>query len=236
MDHPFRSAVLGGFNKQDVLMFLEEQSKQSAQAQQKLRSRLEEAEGQRDAIHREADDLRNQLAEVQRERDAARQERDSLSAQLSKAQLDLSASRARAEETVQKLEQVVHERDEVQSRLDAARPDAQAYLELKERTAGVELEAHRRAQAIQEKAEGDACRLRQQVERWLAQVRQEYDALCSGVESTVAHAAKELDKAGGILDQLSRLMASQGEVFDGLDKAYGGVSCGQKKPPVSDDK
>ena len=30
MDHPFRSAPLGGFNKQDVFAFLEEQSKQAA--------------------------------------------------------------------------------------------------------------------------------------------------------------------------------------------------------------
>ena len=41
MDHPFRSAALGGFNKQDVLSFLEEQAKQSAKAQQTLQGRLE---------------------------------------------------------------------------------------------------------------------------------------------------------------------------------------------------
>ena len=41
MDHPFRSAALGGFNKQDVLTFLEEQAKQTAQAQQQLQEQLE---------------------------------------------------------------------------------------------------------------------------------------------------------------------------------------------------
>jgi len=229
MDHPFRSAALGGFNKQDVLRFLEEQSKQSAQAQQELRGRLEKTVGQRDALRKEAEDLRGKLAEVQRER-------DSLSAQLSKAQLDLSASHDQAEETAQKLEQALRERDEVQSRLDAAQPDAQAYLELKERTAGVELEAHRRAQAIQEKAERDARQLRQQVEQWMEQVRREYEVLCSGVESTVAHAASELDRAGGPLEQLSRFMASQGEVFDGLDRVYDEATFGQKEPPASDDE
>ena len=33
MDHPFRSAAVGGFNRQDVLSFLETQSKQTAQVQ-----------------------------------------------------------------------------------------------------------------------------------------------------------------------------------------------------------
>ena len=48
MDHPFRSAALGGFNKQDVLSFLEEQSKQSAQAQQWIQGQLDEANRQVD--------------------------------------------------------------------------------------------------------------------------------------------------------------------------------------------
>ena len=52
MDHPFRSAALGGFNKQDVLSFLEEQAKQSAQAQQQLSQRLEGAERQAEDMRR----------------------------------------------------------------------------------------------------------------------------------------------------------------------------------------
>ena len=43
MDHPFRSAAVGGFNRQDVLSFLETQSKQTAQVQQELQTQLEEA-------------------------------------------------------------------------------------------------------------------------------------------------------------------------------------------------
>ncbi len=95
MDHPFRSAALGGFNKQDVLTFLEEQSKQSAQAQQELQKRLEEAEGQRDTFRKEGEDLRGQLAEAQQELTRLRQEREGLSAQVSKTELELSSSLGR---------------------------------------------------------------------------------------------------------------------------------------------
>ena len=76
MDHPFRSAAVGGFNKQDVLTFLEAQAKQAAQTQQDFQTRLEEAEQQRDAL---------------------RQERDSLSAQLEQRGRELSACQERAE-------------------------------------------------------------------------------------------------------------------------------------------
>ena len=36
MDHPFRSAAVGGFNRQDVLAYLEERAKLAAQAEQKI--------------------------------------------------------------------------------------------------------------------------------------------------------------------------------------------------------
>ena len=103
---------------------------------------------------------------------------------------------------------------------DAVWPDAQAYIELKERTAGVELEAHRRAQAVQEKAEYDAQRLRRQVNQWLQRLEQEYEGLRGQVEATVSHAASQLEQAGGYLGQVVSLMGEQEAVLEGLARAY----------------
>ena len=47
MDHPFRSAALGGFNRQDVLDYLEKTSAENAQRQQELQQKLEAAEEER---------------------------------------------------------------------------------------------------------------------------------------------------------------------------------------------
>ena len=66
MDHPFRSAAVGGFNKQDVLTFLEAQAKQTAQAQQELQGRLEEAERQGETLRREREDLTRELEEAEK--------------------------------------------------------------------------------------------------------------------------------------------------------------------------
>ena len=38
MDHPFRSAMFGGFNRQDVLEYLENSAQQAAQQQQELQA------------------------------------------------------------------------------------------------------------------------------------------------------------------------------------------------------
>lgn len=233
MDHPFRSAAIGGFNKQDVLSFLEAQAAQAAQAQEKLEKELEEVRRELESLRQERDGLSAKLDQSQRELEQARQDRSGLNAALEQKALELSASRKQAGETARELDQARQERDLLRRERDALRPDAQAYLELKERTAGVELEAHRRAQAIQEKAQDDACLLRRELELWLRGFRREYDGICSTVESTVAHAASQLDRTGDELDRLLHLMSGQDEAFAGLDRICGEASFGRVDPPAS---
>ena len=120
----------------------------------------------------------------------------------------------------------------MQAELDQNQPDAQAYAQIKERTAGVELDAHRRAQAIQEKAEGNAQKLRRQTEQWLARLAREYDALRSQVETTISHAASELEKAELCLDQVGQLMASQETALEGLSAAYDRTDPSRVDAPV----
>ena len=236
MDHPFRSAAVGGFNRQDVLAYLEERAKLAAQAEQKLQDQLDEVSHQAEALRRERDGLRCELEETRRELEAARQRRDSLSAQLEQRGRELSACQERAEGAERELEKARGERDEARGRLASVTPDAQAYVQLKERTAGVELEAHRRAQAIQAKAEEDAQKARRQVEQWLKRMGREYDALCTQVETTVSHAASELEKAGAGLERLNELMSGQGTALEGVRRAYDETNLGRPEAPMPIDE
>ena len=50
MDHPFRTAVFGGFQREDVLNYLAEQAKQNQRQREELERQLEEhRRGARDA-------------------------------------------------------------------------------------------------------------------------------------------------------------------------------------------
>lgn len=227
MDHPFRSAPLGGFNKQDVLAFLEEQSKQAAQAQQQLQEQLEGSNRQAETLRQEGEELRRRLEEAQRELETARQGRDSLSAQLEEAGRELAASREETdrarrelEESNEKLAAARAERDKVQAKLDGALPDAQAYAQIKERAAGVELDAHRRAQSVQDKAERDAERVRRQLEQWLERMEKEYSAMRGEVEITVSHAASELDRVRAGLNRITQMVDAQEGALEGIAKVY----------------
>lgn len=236
MEHPFRSAAIGGFNKQDVLDFLEAQAKQTAQAQQELQGRLEESERQGESLRRELDEANRQLEAVRRALEEADQAREELAGQLEWANEAASGSRQEASRLAGELEQARRERDEMRAQRDAVWPDAQAYIELKERTAGVELEAHRRAQAIQAKAEEDAQKARRQVEQWLKRMGREYDALCTQVETTVSHAASELEKAGAGLERLNELMSGQGTALEGVRRAYDETNLGRPEAPMPIDE
>ena len=121
---------------------------------------------------------------------------------------------------------------ELRGRLGALEPDAQAYVQLKERTAGVELEAHRRAQSIQAQAEEEVRRLRQRTDQWLQRLGREYDELRTQVETTISHAADQLDRAGRYLSRASDLMEEQNLSLESLSQTYAETDPERVAPPM----
>ena len=74
------------------------------------------------------------------------------------------------------------------------------------------------------------------MEQWLQRVAREYDALCSQVETTVSHAASELEKAGTSLEQLNALMSGQEEALEGVRRAYDATELGRPEAPMPIDE
>lgn len=213
MDHPFRNAAFNGFNRQDVLTYLENTSKEAAQRQEELQKQLDEAQAA--AARQEA-----RLAEQEEQLRRLTEESASLRTQLEQANVALSSSRIECGQSVTALETARREAEEWKAKAAALEPDAQAYSAIKERAAGVELDAHRRAQAVQEESERQAKELRRQMEQRMLKVEREYDVLRSEVESTVAHAASQLEKAGQHLEQVTALMGEQELALEALSQAY----------------
>ena len=225
MDHPFRSAALGGFNRQDVLDYLEKTSAENAQRQQELQQKLEAAEEERGRLAARTGEQEEQMAILQRER-------DSLQQQLEQVKQALAAGQDREEAQERELAGLRRERDALKARVEALEPEAAAYEAVKERTAGVELEAHCRAQKIVDQADGQVRELRRNMEQWVSRVEREYDALRSEVESTVSHAADQLEKAGKCLDKMTALLADQDVALEALSQAYDNTDPDKVPAPV----
>ena len=97
----------------------------------------------------------------------------------------------------------------------------------------MELEAHRRAQAIQEQAREEAAQLHRQVEQWIQGVERAYDGLRTQVETTAAHAARELRQANDHLERACAQMEEQEEALAALRRAYGaGEGAPKVEPPM----
>lgn len=209
MDHPFRTAAVGGFNRQDVLSFLETTTREAAERQQSLQQQLDEALEAGEQKEQELEQLRGQTEELEQ-----------LRARLSETEQALEESRSREAERSALLEAARQEARELQAQVDTLKPGAEAYDSIKERTAGVELEAHHRAQLVRREAQEQAGGLHRQMEQWMQQVEREYAALRSEVESTVAHAANQLSRAEESLGRVNTLMGEQEIALKTMAQAY----------------
>ena len=120
MDHPFRSAAFGGFNRQDVLDYLEKTAAENAQKQQELQRCLEEAEEDRRKLASQESDQEERVTILNRDR-------ESLSQQLEQVKAVLEASREREEAQSRELEELRRERDSLRRRVAELEPGAAAY-------------------------------------------------------------------------------------------------------------
>ena len=69
MDHQFRNAVFGGFNRQDVLDYLETLARENAQKRQELEQSIGRAEGERDELCAQKQALEEQKRALEGEKE-----------------------------------------------------------------------------------------------------------------------------------------------------------------------
>ena len=198
----FRTAALGGFQKQDVLSYIESSNQIHLE-------KLESIQRERDQLAQEIEEARRQAANTESRAGRLEHENAGLKDELAKARQELEAMRQDYDQQKQALEAM-------KARLERAEPAAQAYEQVKDRTAGIELEAHCRAQEVQRMSEEKVRKTRTEVEQWLHKVKAGYELLLADMDAAINRTGQELDKAYDILTQLSGNFAAQGEHLDKL--------------------
>ncbi len=187
-NYPIKTVTFGGFDKQDVIQYIERAAQDAATAEQTLRA--------------ESEELRRQVAELTK----AAAEREERLRELSARQEALQAELAREREARQELEPLRPLREEAEhlrAQVEALRPDAEAYAQFRERIGAIECEARKRAADLESAA---AVRMEKTVELF----RSRYQDLMSTFESAAAHVTGELRKVEVNLAQLPRAMDQAG--------------------------
>ena len=197
--HRFRSAVFGGFNRRDVLEYIESTDRESSRTIQTLTGELEQARQEKAALAAELDGLRSQSG------DLADQEAK-IRASLEESSRSLATVRGELQTTRTQLAVAKKELADLQDKVAQLEPMAQRYEALKDRVATVELDAHQKAQATVDKAQAEVDELRSDTARWMGEIRTGYDRLRAQVRECADTAAQAEAAMAGLEDEYQALL------------------------------
>ncbi len=201
-EQQFRGAVFGGFQKQDVLSYIETTARAHGSKVEALQKELAELAGAK----AELDTAQAGLTARAKAADEALAE---TSASLERSTAELVQKNAR-------LADLERENAALKARLAELEPAAAAYQAVKDRTAGIELDAHFRAQAAERAAQERVQAAQADLEQWMRKVQEGYDRLRTDVDATVSHAGGELTRVTRTLEGISAEFCAHDEELEQL--------------------
>ena len=226
MENTFKSSVFGGFNRDDVIRYIEKTALESKQ-------QIESLEQESDGLCRENAELRDKLAAAERERDKLAESYDTASGAqealkkgLTAAQETITELRAQLEDTTQKAafaqkeherlraaQKAEHEREmqKVLSELAELRAQAEEYSRVKAHIADIELSARERADAL------DAA-TRERLQAMIAACRGHCEQVLSTLGATCESVSNELKRADAAVAQLPEAFTTLEGQLDELKK------------------
>ena len=185
MDASFKTCMFGGFDRQDVVAFIEKTAEE----------------------HRvETETLRAENEQLRRERDAAVAENEALRC--------LTEEDARLQEDNNRLQRRVEELQgklaEVQAENDTLRGPAGEYQSLKEHVADIEISAHRRTEEFRAKAMERLAQCIAQQRAWCSQRRSTYLSMNVSLLEQLRQAEQAVENADytafdSMISELQRL-------------------------------
>ena len=217
MENTFKSSVFGGFNRDDVIRYIEKTALESKQ-------QIESLEQESDGLCRENAELRDKLAAAERERDKLAESYDTASGAqealkkgLTAAQETITELRAQLEESAQRAafaqkeherlraaQKAEHEREmqKLQAELETLRAQAEEYGRVKAHIADIELSARERADALdaatRAKLQSHIAVCTQQC----AQVLATLGSTCESVSAALRHADAAVSQLPGAFTTL----------------------------------
>ena len=226
MENTFKSSVFGGFNRDDVIRYIEKTALESKQ-------QIESLEQESDGLCRENAELRDKLAAAERERDKLAESYDTASGAQEalkkgltaaqetitelRAQLEESAQRAafaqKEHERLREAQKAEHEREmqKLQTELETLRAQAEEYGRVKAHIADIELSARERADAL------DAS-TRERLQSLIASCTGQCEQVLSTLGAACESVCSELRRADTAVAQLPEAFTTLSAQLDELKK------------------
>lgn len=190
MSANFKTCLFGGFDREDVISFIEKTSRES----------------------------RERIEALQRENDSLQQMNQSMSGELQQMRQEYAANcqqAQQAQELSAKAEDLARRLAEVEAEAAALRAQAEEYQSLKEHIAEIEISAHRRTEEFRAAAVAQLRELIDTQRAWCIQAREQY-AEISDQFAQKLHAAQQTVSAVDFssFDNMQQQLQQLNDSFD----------------------
>lgn len=202
VENQIRSVAFGGFNRQDVLDYIEKSGEE-----QKEKEAL---------LQKQAEELKAALAAAEQERDRLSQEAAALRAENETLRAEESAARQREAARQQELEELRQSNEELKLTVAQLKPQADMLNDVKSQMVDIEMDARVRSDGILKKANQSAQAVYAQAEEILAAVRQQYGKTQSELGTVTAHVLQELKAAQRAVEEMSITFSRSSAAVAGL--------------------
>ena len=200
----FRSAIFGGFNREDVMHYIEETDTKYYTETAELRSQLTEAQSAMNELRTQNEALTAKNAELLERLGEMTLDTDKIRAQLDQIESGFSLAA-----------QLAAENDRLTSENAKLSAKCGEYDATREKIAEMELSAYRRAKQIEEDAKVELQKLRRKSMETIEQVRRQLDATKENYRTVLARnqqeSAEMARKAGEVLGEIDKISASLGK-------------------------
>lgn len=192
METSFKTCMFGGFDREDVIAFIQKTAEENQTRLDALMAENEQLLTDKQAAEQQNRELTDRLAELEKRLD------------------NESALRYRVRELSEKLETVQREND-------ALREPAAQYQSLKEHIADIEISAHRRTEEFRGKAIAELTQLIGRQRQWCAEQRGEYQRMAEDVLQELRRAERHVEECD--LENFDRMEESLRQLEDALNSA-----------------
>ena len=200
----FRSAVFGGFRREDVLRYIEETDAKYYEESERLRSSLDDAQTAMGELRGQNEKLTEKNAELLERLGAMTLDMDRIQAQLDEIEKGFSLQTTEIEAQNERAETLAAENDRLTSENAKLAAKCGEYDQSKDKIAEMELSAYRRAKQIEEDAKTELQKLRRQLE----ETKENYRVMLARSQQESQEMAR---RAGEVIGEIDRISASLGK-------------------------
>ena len=223
----FRGAVFGGFNREDVMLYIRKTDEKYFAETEELRRQLSEAQTAMGELRAQNEELTEKNAELLERLGEMTLDADKIRAKLDEIERGFTLQTTEIETQNARAQSLAAENDRLTAENNALSEKCGEYDASKRKIAEMELSAYRRAKQIEEDAKNELQKLRRQSLEMIEQVKRQLDTTKENYRSVLARSQQEsaemARKAGEVLGEIDRISASLGSKAENGDRSKAGL-------------